>query len=180
MSEQETAAPEVAETPAPVTGTVTDATADTADDTFDATRALEKIRKANAEAKALRDRAKTAEDKVATLEASATETAKLREQLMRAEVALDLGLPAALAKRLQGDTPEAMKADAEALLALVAPKAAAPKPTRPVESLQTGTGTGTPGTPTQLSRSDLRGMSPEAIVAAKAEGRLNDLLGVKN
>lgn len=33
--------------------------------------------------------------------------------------------------------------------------------------------------PTQLSREDLKGMSPEAIVAAKAEGRLNDALGIK-
>ena len=31
--------------------------------------------------------------------------------------------------------------------------------------------------PSQLSRQDLKGMSPEAIVKAKAEGRLKDLLG---
>jgi len=33
--------------------------------------------------------------------------------------------------------------------------------------------------PAQLTRDDLKGMSPEAIVKAKAEGRLNDLLGIK-
>lgn len=32
---------------------------------------------------------------------------------------------------------------------------------------------------TQLTRSDLAGMSPEAIVQAKSEGRLNDLLGIR-
>lgn len=33
--------------------------------------------------------------------------------------------------------------------------------------------------PSQLTRADLDGMSPEAIVKAKADGRLNDLLGIK-
>lgn len=33
--------------------------------------------------------------------------------------------------------------------------------------------------PTQLTRSDIDRMSPEQIVQAKAEGRLNDLLGIK-
>jgi hypothetical protein len=33
--------------------------------------------------------------------------------------------------------------------------------------------------PTQLSQQDLAGMKPEQIATAKAEGRLNDLLGVK-
>jgi len=34
--------------------------------------------------------------------------------------------------------------------------------------------------PAQLSREDLKGMKPEEIVAAKAAGRLNDLLGFDN
>ena len=34
--------------------------------------------------------------------------------------------------------------------------------------------------PAQLSRGDLAGMTDEAIVAAKAEGRLNDALGIKS
>lgn len=33
--------------------------------------------------------------------------------------------------------------------------------------------------PKQLTRSDLKGMSPEQIVKAKADGRLNDVLGIK-
>lgn len=35
------------------------------------------------------------------------------------------------------------------------------------------------GGPSQLSRADLKGMSPEAISKAKAEGRLNNVLGIK-
>jgi hypothetical protein len=34
--------------------------------------------------------------------------------------------------------------------------------------------------PSQLTRDDLKGLSPEQIVAAKNEGRLDDLLGVKS
>jgi hypothetical protein len=49
-------------------------------------------------------------------------------------------------------------------------------PARPVESLQTGTGSAPSGAVTQLSRADLRGMSPEAIDAARVAGRLDDLL----
>ncbi len=33
--------------------------------------------------------------------------------------------------------------------------------------------------PSQLTRADLAGMGPEAIVKAKAEGRLNDVLGIQ-
>lgn len=42
-------------------------------------------------------------------------------------------------------------------------------------------GTEIAGTPAdgQLTRADLEGMSPEAIVQAKADGRLNDLLGIR-
>ncbi len=51
------------------------------------------------------------------------------------------------------------------------------------KSSNTPTGDGDGGgrgksSPAQLSRDDLKTMSPDAIVKAKAEGRLNDLLGV--
>ena len=176
MSEQESTTEALVADTATETAAV-EAPATEHDDTFDATRALDKIRKVNAEAKAMRDRAKAAEDKVATLEADASEVPKLRESLMRAEVALELGLPMSLAKRLQGATAEEMKADAETLLALVAPKA--PKQQRPVEALQPGSGKADPSVPAQLTRAELQGMKPEQIVAAKAAGQLNDLLGIK-
>lgn len=110
--------------------------------TFDADKALAKIRKQNQENAALRAAKKAAEDKAQAAEKDASETVSLRAKLMRAEVALELGLPASIAKRLQGDTPEALKADAEELLATMVPKApkASQQSPRPVESLQPGSG----------------------------------------
>jgi hypothetical protein len=182
MSEQETTTPAPEAAPADAT---TDAPAEVvvdapADDvtTFDPEKALAKIRKQNAENAALRAAKKAAEDKAAANQADASEAPKLREQNMRLEVALELGLPMSLAKRLQGSTAEEMKADAEELLAQVAPKQPA-KSARPVESLQTGTGHADTGTPAQLTRTDLIGMAPEAIEKARSEGQLNTLLGVK-
>ena len=127
MPEQESTTPEAPEAATATDEAAPEATAtDTPDDTFDAARALEKIRKVNAEAKAMRDRAKAAEDKVATLEASATETAKLREQLMRAEVALELGLPATLAKRAR----QGARARAMASKGALTSRTACPRPCR--------------------------------------------------
>jgi hypothetical protein len=111
------------------------------------------------------------------LEDTAKRVPDLEAQLVRERVARKLGLPDALVDRLRGGTEDEVMADAESLVALVAPKA--PKQQRPVEALQPGSGRAATG-PTQLSRSDLQGMSPEAIVAAKSEGRLNELLGVKS
>lgn len=168
-------APEVgAQTPEPPTEPGED---------FDPARAMDKIRKANAEARSQRERAKAAEDAKAAAEAqaaaaqeSAAEVPTLRAQLLRAEVALDLGLPAALAKRLVGGTREELLADAEELLATVAP--AKPGASKPVESLAPGSGRGTQQGPQQLTREDVRGMAPEAIEAARVAGRLNQLLGI--
>lgn len=148
---------------------------------FDAAKALERVRKATAEAKAMRERAKLAEEKVVTLEATAAETATLKQQLMRTEVALELGLPMTIAKRLQGDTPEAMRADAEELLTQMQPKAPARVgSTRPVESLQPGSGKANGQGPVQLTQADLDRMKPEAVLAAKAGGQLDTLLGIKH
>ncbi len=61
----------------------------------------------------------------AELEAAAQKAAALELAAMRREVADRLGVPAALASRLQGDTPEALEADAKALMAAL-PKPAAP------------------------------------------------------
>lgn len=154
-----------------------------ADESFDASRAMDKIRKANAEAKALRERLKAEEERSAQAGDLAKQLEELRSQVsplqaenLRLDVALELGLPRDVARRLVGSSREELMADAESLVALLTPKAA-PRSTRPVESLQTGSGKAGMG-PTQLSRDDLRGMSPEAITKAKAEGRLNTLLGI--
>jgi hypothetical protein len=173
MSEQDTVTPEVAPAEAPEVEAP-----ESAGESFNAESALAKIRKQNQENAALRAAKKAAEEKAQAHEKDAGEAASLRVKLMRAEVALELGLPAAIAKRLQGDTPEALKADAEELLATFAPKAT-PKSSRPVEALQPGSGKAADQGPSQLSKDDLRGMSADAIEAARVAGRLNALLGIK-
>jgi uncharacterized membrane protein YqiK len=61
----------------------------------------------------------------AELEAAAQRAQALELAAMRRDVADRLGVPAALAARLQGDTPEALEADAKALMAAL-PKPGAP------------------------------------------------------
>lgn len=55
------------------------------------------------------------------LEAERTERTKLERQALRSRIALQKALPADLADRLQGETEEELLADADKLLALVAP-----------------------------------------------------------
>lgn len=87
---------------------------------FDAERALKKIRKANAEAKAQRERAKKAEEKAKGLEPAVRDAALQR-------VARRLELPDTpevdeFLSRLRGETADELAEDAERLLALMSPK----------------------------------------------------------
>ncbi len=188
MSDDSTTTPDSTTQPQEGTDTTTttepETTVTETDDTFDPARALEKIRKANAEAKSLRDRAKaaeaqqaSAEQKAKDLESAAARIPDLEAQLVRERVARRIGLPDALVDRLRGANEAEVLADAESLIALVAPKSN--KPTRPVEALQVGSGVPTPGTPAQLSRTDLHGMSPAQIEQARAAGQLADLMAGK-
>jgi len=61
----------------------------------------------------------------AELESTQARARALELAAMRRDVAAKTGLPAALAERLQGDTPEALEADAKIILAAL-PKPAAP------------------------------------------------------
>lgn len=183
MSEQEsttaTPAPEAAATPTTATEAPAEAVETPTADEFDASRALDKIRKANAEAKALRERAKVAEDKATSLEDVAKRVPDLEAQLVRERVARRLSLPDELVDRLRGATEDEVMADAEKLVALVAPKQRpAAAAARPVESLQPGSGVAASG-PAQLSRADMAGMTADQIVAAKAAGQFDTLLGIK-
>lgn len=98
---------------------------------------LGEVGKSRSEAKNLRDRLKDAEPKVAEYdrlaEASKSDLERATEKLTAAEqraiaaertamvnaVALEKGLTPALAKRLQGDTLEALQADADELVQFV-------------------------------------------------------------
>jgi hypothetical protein len=86
------------------------------------------LRKANKEAETLRlklkefeDRDKTEAQKLAERAAAAEkQAAEAQAELMRYRVAADKKLPAELAARLRGSTPEEMAADADELLSLLA------------------------------------------------------------
>lgn len=86
------------------------------------------------------------EDRAVAAEKAAADAT---EKLLRAEVAIAKGLPAALASRLQGATREEMESDADALLALVPAKPGTPPPG------EAGVGArGTPPTPTDFRTAD--------------------------
>lgn len=86
---------------------------------LDTGKSLEKIRKLNSEAAALRKRAKEAEEKVKGAEDSGARVTALEAENMRLKVAVKLGgqLPDDLIERLRGDTEEELLEDAEKLLA---------------------------------------------------------------
>lgn len=118
------------EAPAETTDTESPATEQTAPAADDVAKWKALARKHEAQAKANADAAK----RLAEMEdANKSELQKLQERaeaaekrsadtearLLRAEIAAEKGLPAALAARLTGDTKEELEADAEQLLALV-------------------------------------------------------------
>lgn len=109
---------------------------------------------------------------LARAEAAEKAAAEATLKALRADVATAKGVPAAL---LSGSTQEELEAAADALLAF---KGTAAPPKAPSADGQGPVGTPIGG-PEQLSRADLVGMSPEDITKAKAEGRLDVLLGIK-
>lgn len=104
---------------------------------FDAAAATAKIRKANQEAKNLRDRAKNAEQEAAANKEGAEKVPALEAEIMRLRIALKHGLPENLAKRLSGDTEEELLADAEELLSMF-PGGKQPPTQQPRERLRGG------------------------------------------
>lgn len=138
------------------------------------------LRKANKEAETLRlklkefeDRDKTeAEKLVARAEAAESELSKTKAEALRARVALAKGLPPALADRLRGDDEDQLLADADELLALTNTRR---KPAGDVDQ-----GARQDDRPKQLTREQLKGMTPAQIVEAKKAGRLDDALAGKH
>lgn len=107
------------------------------EEAWDPERARRKIGKINSENKALRERATKAEEKAASVDDLSQENGSLKASVLQLEVGYELGLPLAIAKRLQGATREEMLADAEALVELVSP-AKRPPSNRPTETLRGG------------------------------------------
>lgn len=86
-----------------------------------------------------------------------------------AEIAAAKGLPDEAADLVTGSTREEMEANADRLVALIAPP---PAPTGSADGGPRGTTAPSLG---QLGRADLQRMSPAEIVAARKAGRLDDL-----
>lgn len=107
------------------------------DEAWDPERARRKIGKVNSENKSLRERATKAEQKAASVDDLSKENGGLKATVLQLEVGYELGLPLAIAKRLQGSSREELLADAEALVELVAP-ARKPATRKPTEALRGG------------------------------------------
>jgi hypothetical protein len=129
-----------------------------------------------AQVKAFEDASKSeAEKAAARAEAAEKALAEVTAKAARLQVAAEVGVPADLVEFLTGSDEESLRAQAEKLMAATAaskaPRAPQPDPSQGAK----------PGaTASQLTSADLKGMGHDAINAARAEGRLNDLLGIKS
>lgn len=93
------------------------------EETFDAAKSLEKIRKLNSEAVNLRKRTKDAEAKVKDAGDKGERVTALEAENLRLRVGVKHVLPEALIKRLAGSTEEEILQDAEELMKLFGKKA---------------------------------------------------------
>lgn len=107
-------------------------------DKFDADKAREKIRKANSEAKNLRDRAVKAEQEAAANKGSSEKVTALEAENLKLRIAVKHGLPESLVKRLTGSTEEELLQDAEELLEMFGKSGTKPPSNKPREQLRGG------------------------------------------
>ncbi len=107
------------------------------------------------------------------LAAEQSKAAEATARLMRYEVATQKGIPADALDLLPGSSREELEAAADKLLSLIADQSK-PKTPKPDEN-QGKPATGAVG---QLTKEDLRTMTPKQIMEAKEAGRLNDVLGI--
>jgi hypothetical protein len=102
---------------------------------WDPNRAKEKIRKLNSEAENLRKRLNEA-PKADDVQAKDSKISELTNHTLRLEIGYELGLPLAVAKRLQGSTRDELIADAEELVEQFTPKT--PPSSKPSPRLRGG------------------------------------------
>jgi hypothetical protein len=133
----------------------------------EATKRLAEIEEASkSEAQKLADRAAAAEAKVAQFESE-----KQQREWVK-QVAEATGVPAAA---LRGSTLEDIQAHADSLKSLISQEPPAPRgPIVPSEGTTNGNGREV----SQLSKDDLKSMTPEQVQAARKSGRLNRVLGI--
>lgn len=90
--------------------------ADDEGEQVDTSKLLERLRKKNSENQALRKRTKDAEEKAQNATDAEQRAKALEAENLRYKVALDNGIPAAIAQRLIGNTEEELLADAQTLM----------------------------------------------------------------
>lgn len=116
---------------------------------------------------------KTEHEKLADeLARERAEAAQAKAELLRLRIASEKGITGDATKLLKGSTEDELNAEADLLLSLIADQSK-PKGPKPDEHQ----GKPAPASLGQLTQADLKTMSPTEIVKAKAEGRLDELLG---
>jgi hypothetical protein len=108
------------------------------DEPFDREKALDKIRKANSEAAALRKRLKDEESKGRENADKGEKVTALEAENLRLRVGLKHGLPSDLIDRLKGSTEEEIVEDAEKLLSLFSTGKGKPPTQQPKKQLRGG------------------------------------------
>lgn len=184
-----TAADTTADTDAATTAAETDTSANA--DTAAATPTFEDLQAQLAAANADRDKWKSMSRKhEATAKATpASDTGRIAALEARTEAAERKALTTTIAATkgvpvevLHGADEDELNASADRFLAAVTAAAAAkaPAPAPANDAAASGArGTAVGSSVKQLTRADLAGMKPAEIVAAKAAGQLNDVLGIR-
>jgi hypothetical protein len=110
-------------------------------------------------------------EKLASAEAIASEA---NAKLIRYEIASQKGIPADALDLLNGSTREELEVAADKLLSLIGEQTKNKLPMPDVNQ-----GKPAPAAVGQLTKADLESMTPAEINKARAEGRLNELLGIQ-
>lgn len=123
------------------------------------------------------DASKSESEKAAArAEAAEKALAEVTAKALRLELADELSVPKELRKFLTATDEDSLRSQAEELLsaftAATASTRTSPRPD-PTQGAKPASATG------QLTQADAERMTPAEIVAAKAAGRFNDLLGIK-
>ena len=143
-------------------------------------RKWEKLAKADAEAAAAWREYEAAQKPVQErlaeeLAATKAEAAKAQQELLRLQIASQKGITGDAARLLKGATQEELEAEADIILSMIqtaqanTPKTPTPDPSQGKPSSSTA------GAITDINQLDR--MTPEEIMKAKADGRLDSLLG---
>lgn len=132
-----------------------------------------------AKVKEFEDASKSETEKAAARAEAAEERAKAAEaKALRVEIADELNVPKELREFLTAGDEDSLRAQANKVLeAFTAATAATRTTPRPDPTQGAKPGNDDSG---QLTAADAARMTPEQIVAAKAAGRFNDLLGIKS